>query len=106
MRAHLLVAALLLALAMPAAAERTSAIRLQVGQTAMLGGDSGACEDATIAAVSKAPPVAVTGVGPGMTICTFQSRARQRIYRVEVVAAAPAAPAAPATPGGKPHPGH
>lgn len=93
----ILAAAALAAASLPAAApaEELRTLILPVGATHVVGGDSGRCDDPSIATISLDAVAKVTGVKVGTTICSARTAAGRQVFRVQVVAAEPGKPPAP-----------
>jgi hypothetical protein len=101
MRTQPAVAAVILALATPAAADGPIRLELEVGQKAVVGGYTAMCDDPSIATISLGGQATITALKPGRTTCSARVNAVLRIFDVTVKAPAPAAPTpAPGAPRG------
>jgi hypothetical protein len=92
------LAAALAAALLPAAApaEELRTLVLPVGATQVVGGDTGRCDDPSVATISLDATAKVTAVKVGTTLCSARTGAGRQVFRVQVVAAEPAKSPAPA----------
>jgi hypothetical protein len=89
MPTRLAVAAVILALATPAAAaDGRILLELEVGQKKVVGGYSGRCDDLSVATITLNEPATITALKPGTTICSARSVGPHRVYEVMVKAPA------------------
>lgn len=96
MRLHLAAAAVVLALATPAAAaDGAVQLELEVGQKAVVGGYTAMCDDPTVATITLGGQATITALKPGRTTCSARVNAVLRIFDVKVKAPAPGQPGAP-----------
>ncbi len=96
MRSTLALAAAVLGLTLPRApalaVEGAAKLELEVGQRKVVGGDSGMCDDLSVASISLNEPATIVAVKPGRTICSSRVLSVRRIYEVTVKAPAPGEP--------------
>lgn len=91
------LAALALAVLLPAAAHAEEPPRLMVtvGGKVTIGGYAGRCDDLTVATITLDANATITGLKEGSTICSAQGMGGRMVYRVEVRAPGRTAPATP-----------
>ncbi len=80
-----LVAALLLALALPGRGEEPVRITLHVGERRTLGGYAPVCDDPAVAIITADGAGVLVANGVGRTLCSVQQPGMRRVYEVVVV---------------------